>query len=537
MLSVLFCLLFQPSLSGQGLPGPAVPDGLGLNIHTPELSPPEMQALAATGVRWIRMDLFWNSTEHPKGKYDFSAYDRLLTRLQPYNIHALFILDYGNNLYDGGAAPRNPETRKAFTDWAVSAVTHFRGRGIIWEMWNEPNGIFWHPKVNVQDYSALAVQVGEALRKAAPAEILVGPGLGNIDLGFLEACFKAGVLNYWSAVSLHPYRDGPPESADRDYRQVRDLIARYARGRDISVIDSEWGYPAHQPMNGQTQANLLSRMWLFNLSQNIPLSIWYDWVNPGSWEQQSIITLSYNSAKQAVFQPRPGYYAAQTLTSFFNGYRFSKRLPTAANDYVLVFSNGSEQRIAAWTVSPAPHSIVIPVSGKFRVTNNLGKEGSPLTADARGLTVTVSESPQYLQSGTGSAPLPAPAQPSQPAPPTSLTPQQAQALNLAWRNLARAYQDVITVAPDPGGAIAKLKGALGAAIHDLHTVDPGLAEASVLQGVDAGQPRAQVLNAIQQHLDLARQYIAESKVNNAPVQDALGQITLASGYVTAARKP
>ena len=60
--------------------------------------------LSEAGFRWVRMDLKWDSTETRQGLYDFSAYDRLLETLKPYNIHTLFILDYGNPLYDNGFA-------------------------------------------------------------------------------------------------------------------------------------------------------------------------------------------------------------------------------------------------------------------------------------------------------------------------------------------------------------------------------------------------------------------------------------------------
>src|SRR6266849_128174 len=173
--------------------------GLGVNIHFTDPRPGEIKMIADAGFRWVRMDFVWEATEKARGLYDFSAYDRLLTSLQPFDIGALLILDYGNPLYDNGAPPRTEGTRRAFADWAAAAARHFAGWRVIWEIYNEPN------------------------------EKLIGPATG-IDFPFLEACFKTGLLDYWTAVSVHPYRQSGPEEAANDYCRLRELIARYRTG-------------------------------------------------------------------------------------------------------------------------------------------------------------------------------------------------------------------------------------------------------------------------------------------------------------------
>jgi len=40
---------------------------------------------------------------------------------------------------------------------------------------------------------------------------------------FLEGCFKVGLLDYWSAVSVHPYSRVDPESTD--FRVLRSYAA------------------------------------------------------------------------------------------------------------------------------------------------------------------------------------------------------------------------------------------------------------------------------------------------------------------------
>ena len=179
-------------------------------------------------------------------------------------------------------------------------------------MWNAPNGAFWNSPTKTADYIALAKATGEALRKAgltrrdalsrvpllpeAPAttepsapseesgtrgsaslrgEAFIGPATSTIDLPFLEACFQAGLLDYWDAVSVHPYRQTAPETVEEEYRSVRLLIRRYApAGKDIPIISGEWGYSTQYPAfagkdaaaRDKRQAKWLARQFLTNLA-------------------------------------------------------------------------------------------------------------------------------------------------------------------------------------------------------------------------------------------------------------------------------
>src|SRR3954449_13293068 len=66
----------------------AIPEGIGVNIHFTDPQPGEMKLLAASGVRWVRTDFYWQSIETEKGRYDFSPYDRLISTLEQYHLRA-----------------------------------------------------------------------------------------------------------------------------------------------------------------------------------------------------------------------------------------------------------------------------------------------------------------------------------------------------------------------------------------------------------------------------------------------------------------
>ena len=386
-------------------PPPIVPDGMGVNIHFTDPRPGEMEMLSAAGFHWIRMDFSWSDIEKTRGQYDFSDYDRLTKALDKFHIRAIYILDYANPLYDNNLSPHTDAGRQAFARWAAASAQHFKGHGILWEMYNEPNGGFWRPHRDVDAYIKLALAVGKALREKAPHETYIGPATSTIDFPFLEACFKAGLLRYWSAVSVHPYRQDGPETAAPEFQRLRLMIARYApKGKSIPIISGEWGYSTSWGgMTDAKQGKMLPREYLSNLSNDVPVSIWYDWhddgLDPKNAEHNFGTVLNpYHAGRNPVYDPKPSYLAARALSTALNGFRYSKRLAVGgADDYVLLFSKGKDDRLAAWTTSDQPHTITIPTSpGEFRATSYVGEALPSVQATAKGLTVTLTDGPVYL---------------------------------------------------------------------------------------------------------------------------------------------
>jgi hypothetical protein len=387
------------------LPPPDVPAPLGVNIHFTDPRPGEMEMLARGGFRWVRMDFGWGATERARGRYDFAAYDRLMAALDKRSIRAVFILDYSNPLYDSNQSPNTDEGRAAMAQWAAAAVKHFAGHGVVWEMYNEPNISFWRPKPNVDDYVKLALAVGKAIRAVAPKELYVGPATSTIDFAFLESCFRAGLLELWDAVSVHPYRQTEPESVEDEYRRLRLLIAKYApKGKQIPILSGEWGYSAGWAgMDETKQGRMLARQWLLNLANDIPISIWYDWHDDGTDPKEpehhfGTVRNAYRSGDKDVYEPKPTYLAAGALSTTLKACRFNNRLWTGSpDDYVLLFDKGHDVRIAAWTRSRELRTVHVAASpGRFAVTSHLGQALPLVSADSAGLAIVLKGDPVYL---------------------------------------------------------------------------------------------------------------------------------------------
>ncbi|HYX30788.1 MAG TPA: cellulase family glycosylhydrolase [Pyrinomonadaceae bacterium] len=383
---------------------PTVEQSLGVNIHFIDPKPGEVKMIADAGFRWVRMDFVWEDTERQREQYDFSAYDRLLKQLDEYQIRALFILDYGNPLYTQGKSVRTPLAREAFARWAVAAGKHFSGRGIIWELFNEPNNrMFWPPVPNVEEYNALAEIVGQAFHAELPNEQLIGPAMASTDLRFLQSCLSDRAHHYWSAISIHPYRQTNPETAGNDYARLRELLDQIGSTQShLKIISSEWGYSsAWSRMNEERQATTLTREFLTNLANGISLSIWYDWRDDGNDATEpedhfGLVRYDYHANGSPVYEPKPAFLAAKTLTTLLSGYRFEQRLSVGTqDDYVLTFRRAGERRVVAWTTG-TPHRLTIPEAvEQYSIITMTGVDGGQVQS-SHGVTIDVSTTPVYV---------------------------------------------------------------------------------------------------------------------------------------------
>lgn len=389
-----------------GLPEPVVPQCLGVNIHFTDPKPGEMEMLVQAGFRWIRMDLSWAATERRKGEYEFSAYDRLLAALERYQLRALLILDYRNRFYDQGLSPYTEEGRQAMARWAAAAVRRYQGRGILWEMYNEPNiPAFWKPNPNPEHYILLAKAVGKAIGQVAPNELYIGPATSRIDLKFLEACFQGGLLEYWDAVSVHPYRPTPPETVQQEYTQLRALIQKYAPpGKKIPILSGEWGYSAVWKNFDETkQGKYLARQFLVNLMCGIPLSIWYDWHDDGLDPKEpehhfGTVSCRYFPGRNPVYDPKPAYWAAKTFATQLNGFQFHQKMELpATEDYCLEFRRGQQRRWVVWTMAEKPRFQKLPLpGGQYQIIDYTGRLVGKAQAGREGLSFCLTDAPQYV---------------------------------------------------------------------------------------------------------------------------------------------
>ena len=151
------------------------------------------------------------------------------------------------------------------------------------------------------------------------------------------------------------------------------------------------------------QGKLLARAWLTNLANGVSLSIWYDWRDDGEDPNEAehhfgTVSHRYYEAREPVFDPKPAYLAAKTLSTFFKGYRFERQLSVGAENYVLVFRKGNETRFAAWTTARSTRGVTIPITpGRYESVGHSGRVQGMVNADSNGLKINLTTAPVYLR--------------------------------------------------------------------------------------------------------------------------------------------
>lgn len=399
------------------LPGTEIPQSLGFNVH---LTGPESQwdRIKEAGVKFVRKDLPWSAVERAKGTYDFRRYDRMVAALEKRGIRVLFILDYRNRLYP------KPETtdrgRDAYARWAAACVKHFKGRGILWEIWNEPNVGFWHGTGGLNSaefaaqYVALVKKTVPAMRAAEADCCILGGSVSCLwrdSFRWMDEAFRQGLLTSGiDALSVHPYGFPRPElcmeggRATEGYALLRKKMAKAGAPKGFPVLNTEVGYSTKDRPVGpanlapEHQAMLLVRTYLVDQMCGIRMTIWYNWDGNGGHE-----------VRGGGPNGRPVYRACRNMTAELGGYRFVERLKVGSRlDYVLAFENASKRRkIAAWTTpqrrddSPDKakvHDVRIPVGTRRVRIAVRDLYGKAVRAKASGgsVTLTLSGSPQYV---------------------------------------------------------------------------------------------------------------------------------------------
>ena len=329
-----------------------VPAGLGVNIHFYEGNKNDLLMLKESGVGIVRMDVSWSGVEKTKGKYDFSRHDKLIDDLEELGIRLLFIIDYGNHLYDDGLAPHTKEGRDAYAKFSSALAERYSGKGIIWELWNEPNiDKFWLPKVNVDDYMAFCRVVVPVIRDKDQNACIIAPATSGFDMKFMESCFEKGLLDLVDGVSVHPYRnpEAGPETTFSEYQLLSLLIDQYKpEGKAIPILSGEWGYNT-TVLSREQQGKYFARQWLSNFANNISINIWYDWHDDGQDPEEgehNFGTVTWD------YKEKPSYVAMKFLIKQFKGYQVIGRISLGSiDDYMLMFHKNDEVKLAIWSTS------------------------------------------------------------------------------------------------------------------------------------------------------------------------------------------
>ena len=219
-LALVLLSLSATNVGAVQLPSAYTLDGLGLQTDAFALGDPDEQLVQDAGVKFLRIGLPWWYIEKTQGVYNFTDYDNTVNDFAARGIRVLYTLDGsgGNPPSVYGTDPGTAAYRQGFSNFCAAAASRYKGNGVVFELWNEPNSGFWPGGPNVDQYMALVNQAVPAIRGADSNATIIGPatcpsGTG-VDTTFLTNCFnygqrypgQKGLLDLVDAVSVHPYQ-------------------------------------------------------------------------------------------------------------------------------------------------------------------------------------------------------------------------------------------------------------------------------------------------------------------------------------------
>jgi hypothetical protein len=368
-------LVRADALGGPAFTQRTIPESLGISVHfrgalndggwsvdDSQLSNYEsrMDRIVELGIKVVRIDNAWRWTDKAAGKYDFQPHHRLIDALDKRGLQAVTILCFTDPRFETENGLRTEAGQKAYVQFCADIAREFKGRGIIWEMWNEPNlQAFWQPLPNAKEYMAAVKAAMIAMRKVDPECRIIAPSPCTLDLPFLQSCFADGLLDLVSAVSVHSYCD-VPESMFSRYLHLRNLMSP----KNIPIVCSEWGFSRVFVGSGtrirsqEEQASLVTRAALVDLMSGLPLHVIYtnlDYSDKLEWNEDSFGLIASDG------KPKKAFHAIRTLVDQLKETKFSRQITSgssdlfesAAGDYVAEFSADGFKIIVAWTTGPS----------------------------------------------------------------------------------------------------------------------------------------------------------------------------------------
>ncbi|MCL1909904.1 MAG: cellulase family glycosylhydrolase [Kiritimatiellaeota bacterium] len=378
------------SANGTSLPA-AFPDSIGVQLKNgSDWTVETIDKAYALGFRIIRKGVYWNDVEKQKGVYSFHSSEKQIEHADKLGMMTVVTLFASNDLYekqDGVRGVITEEGRRGYAKFAAAAAAKYKGKNVVFEIWNEPNvRTFWgsHGTHNTrpfaEQYAALVNSTVPEMLRADPDAFVAAGSVSNYwepSYQWTEFCFQNGVLKSGiKAWSTHPYGVTNPEEHATGHTRTRELLKKYG-APDLPIINTERGFAVSKTATGEGwsggsadktldyQAWHFARQLLIDQLNGVKFSVWYEFSgneNFGLWNPDG--------------SPRPIVATLKMMFDELSGYSVVRRIESDwQRDYVLLLRNDAgEQKLALWT-APAPgespdttfaHDIEITVGGATR---------------------------------------------------------------------------------------------------------------------------------------------------------------------------
>lgn len=181
------------------------------------------------GITWVRTDFAWSAIQPVSASsYNWANYDRFVAAVNAADLHLLPILGYTPSWANGGFsdsayAPSDPQQ---FATFCATVASRYASQGVLhYEIWNEPNTLFWKPKPDAIAYTELLSLAYAAIKSVqSTCQVVLGglaqetdDGTNISPLTFLQTLYAHGGGQCMDITAFHPYTypTGPNTSSWR----------------------------------------------------------------------------------------------------------------------------------------------------------------------------------------------------------------------------------------------------------------------------------------------------------------------------------
>jgi hypothetical protein len=199
------------------------------------------QIIDNLGITWIRKGFHWADIEREQGLFDFGKYDDLVDDVNRNDKRLLAMLAYEvpwTSAEKGRVV--NADDISLYLDFVKEVVSRYRGRIKAYEIWNEPNWIFW--KGTDTEFYELTKRTVQIIRKTDPDALILGGAFWRVPNRFIEKMFDYGAFDDIDIISFHPYASNPEKSL-KLYDRLLEILKNKKFEGEIWV--TEIGFPTN----------------------------------------------------------------------------------------------------------------------------------------------------------------------------------------------------------------------------------------------------------------------------------------------------
>ena len=279
---------------------------------------------------WVRKVFNWHQIEREKDNFEFTFYDNFVDNAKANGKKILAGLAYSTPWINNGKNRDyiSKEDFKYFINYVEVTVSRYKGKVDAWEIWNEPNWIFWLG--TDKEFFELSRLAAIKIREVDPDAYIVGGSLQRVPYNFIINMKKAGAMENLDALSFHPY-DANPKGAIILLNNFFDITSKINFKGDIWI--TEIGYPTsgYYPsrVSLKEHSSYIIKTIAPAAARGTRVIIWYDFRDsykygeyPNTFDSEYYFGLVYKD-----FTRKSGAWAYELCARYLPGSRYNPELP------------------------------------------------------------------------------------------------------------------------------------------------------------------------------------------------------------------